>query len=50
MSTSTHIPAAATRVPRRRTGQRMRTLFGRDWNVAYPFVLPMVLVMVGLIL
>ncbi|GGL61187.1 ABC transporter permease [Wenxinia marina] len=49
MSTSTHIPAAATRIPRR-SGKRMRTLFGKDWNVAYPFVLPMVLVMVGLIL
>ena len=49
MDTSTQISMAATRVPRRR-GKRMRAAFGRDWNVAYPFVLPMVLIMVGLIL
>ena len=33
-----------TRVP------RLQRILGRDWKVAYPFVLPMVVVMVGLIL
>ncbi|WP_421726462.1 ABC transporter permease subunit [Bauldia sp.] len=30
--------------------KRLKSLFGRDWKVAFPFVLPMVLIMVGLIL
>ena len=30
--------------------RRMQNLLGRDWTVAYPFVLPMMLIMVGLIL
>ena len=29
--------------------RRLRSIFGRDWKVAYPFVLPMVLLMLGLI-
>jgi multiple sugar transport system permease protein len=33
--------------PRRR---RMEAIFGRDWKIALPFVLPIVVIMVGLIL
>ncbi len=40
--------AAQSRAYRRR--HQMRSLFGKDWTVAYPFVLPMVIIMVGLIL
>jgi multiple sugar transport system permease protein len=29
--------------------KRLKAAFGRDWTVAYPFVLPMVAIMVGLI-
>jgi multiple sugar transport system permease protein len=29
--------------------RRLKSIFGRDWTVAYPFVLPMVLLMIGLI-
>jgi multiple sugar transport system permease protein len=29
--------------------RRLKAIFGRDWTVAYPFVLPMVLLMIGLI-
>lgn len=29
---------------------RLKQIFGRDWKVAYPFVLPMVVIMIGLIL
>ncbi len=29
--------------------RRLKSIFGRDWAVAYPFVLPMVLLMIGLI-
>jgi multiple sugar transport system permease protein len=29
---------------------RAKLVFGRDWKVAYPFVLPMVVIMIGLIL
>lgn len=31
-------------------GRRMRGILGRDWKVAFPFVLPMVVIMAGLIL
>lgn len=41
---STHRSASATGAP------RLQRILGRDWKVAYPFVLPMVVVMVGLIL
>jgi multiple sugar transport system permease protein len=39
----TATPARAPKV------NRVRALLGRDWQTAYPFVLPMVLIMVGLI-
>lgn len=29
---------------------RLRTILGRDWKVAWPFILPMVIIMVGLVL
>lgn len=32
------------------TARRLKNIFGRDWKVAFPFVLPMVLIMVGLIM
>ncbi|MEO8245350.1 MAG: ABC transporter permease subunit [bacterium] len=42
----------AARLPRspRRRQNRAQSILGRDWKVAYPFVLPMVIIMVGLIL
>src|SRR5690349_22810985 len=30
--------------------RRMEAIFGRDWKVALPFVLPLVIIMAGLIL
>jgi multiple sugar transport system permease protein len=40
---------AVAAAPRRRTSA-MRMLFGRDWNIALPFIAPLVTIMVGLIL
>jgi multiple sugar transport system permease protein len=40
---------AVSTAPRRRP-DGMRTLFGRDWQVALPFIAPLVIIMVGLIL
>jgi multiple sugar transport system permease protein len=39
----------AITTPTARNGNGLRTLLGRDWQVAYIFVLPMVVIMVGLI-
>ena len=36
--------------PSRRGKFRLKSVLGRDWKVAFPFVLPMVLLMLGLIL
>lgn len=36
--------------PSRRANKRLAILLGRDWQVALPFVLPLVVIMVGLIL
>jgi multiple sugar transport system permease protein len=36
--------------PSRRGKFRLKSVLGRDWKVAFPFVLPMVLIMLGLIL
>jgi multiple sugar transport system permease protein len=41
---------AAVAVPPRRRTSAMRTIFGRDWKVALPFIAPLVTIMVGLIL
>jgi multiple sugar transport system permease protein len=46
MDTRTNIAAARLAAP---GAKRIRSMLGRDWQVAYPFVLPMVLIMVGLI-
>jgi multiple sugar transport system permease protein len=40
---------AVSTAPRRRS-DGMRMLFGRDWQVALPFIAPLVIIMVGLIL
>jgi multiple sugar transport system permease protein len=29
--------------------RRLKSIFGRDWSTAYPFVLPMVILMIGLV-
>lgn len=44
------LDAAPVQVKRLSNGKRLQFLLGRDWKVAIPFVLPMVLIMVGLIL
>jgi multiple sugar transport system permease protein len=41
-------PALLRSAPARRSN-RLKALLGRDWKVALPFVLPMVVIMVGLI-
>ncbi|MFL5800227.1 MAG: ABC transporter permease subunit [Roseiflexaceae bacterium] len=43
--------AAATLIPRApaRRSKRIEALLGRDWKVALPFILPLVVIMVGLI-
>ncbi len=46
--TSTATPRLVRRVPVTRT-RRVEAILGRDWKVALPFVLPMVVLMVGLI-
>src|SRR4051794_16171422 len=46
--TSTVAPGLARRAPVSRS-RRAESLLGRDWKVAIPFVLPMVVLMVGLI-
>ncbi|MGN6697221.1 MAG: ABC transporter permease [Thermomicrobiales bacterium] len=46
------IPQGAVSTPavaRQTAGQRLRRVFGPDWQVAFPFVLPMVLLMAALI-
>lgn len=42
------VPAAPAVSPR--LSQHLKAVLGRDWKVAIPFVLPMVVIMVGLIL
>ncbi|HVY52571.1 MAG TPA: ABC transporter permease subunit [Devosia sp.] len=49
MDNSALLAASGDRVPATRT-PRLQRILGRDWKVAFPFVLPMVVVMVGLIL
>jgi multiple sugar transport system permease protein len=49
MSVRTELPAVVRPVPARK-GRRLKGALGKDWGVAYPFILPMVLIMVGLIL
>src|SRR6478672_11777895 len=34
---------------RRKPSNRMRTIFGRDWNIALPFILPVVFIMTAFI-
>ncbi len=48
MVSPTDVPAR--RVTTRRRGKRLKAVLGKDWQVAYPFVLPMVVIMIGLIL
>ncbi len=51
METQVGLPAtSAARLASRRKKWRAKTFLGRDWGVAYLFVLPMVVIMVGLIL
>jgi multiple sugar transport system permease protein len=51
MARSLQQPARAARGNEPRTwGQRLRRVLGPDWQIALPFVLPMVLLMVALIL
>ncbi|MEM7026196.1 MAG: sugar ABC transporter permease, partial [Pseudomonadota bacterium] len=42
------VPAAPVASPQ--PSRFLKTVLGRDWKVAFPFVLPMVIIMVGLIL
>ena len=42
--------SAAIRTAGAAPSRRMERIFGRDWKVAWPFVLPMMLIMVTLIL
>lgn len=39
----------ARRTPAQLRARQVEKVFGRDWKVAYPFVLPMVVIMAGLI-
>jgi multiple sugar transport system permease protein len=48
MVTSTH-EAGMTHRPARRPAWRLKSVLGPDWQVAWPFVLPMLVVMGGLI-
>ncbi len=54
MDTSTDVPPRAPARPAPRASspaaRRLKAVLGRDWKVAYPFVLPMVVIMAGLIL
>jgi multiple sugar transport system permease protein len=51
MARSLPQPAAATRADAPvSAGQRLRRILGPDWRVAIPFVLPMLVLMIGLIL
>ncbi|HWQ13832.1 MAG TPA: ABC transporter permease subunit [Roseiflexaceae bacterium] len=43
-------PRAAVAAAPPRRSQGMRAIFGRDWKVALPFIAPLVIIMVGLIL
>jgi multiple sugar transport system permease protein len=49
MDTRTDLPARPRGLPRP-GARRLRAALGRDWKVAYFFVLPMVVIMMGLIL
>ncbi|MCP4383549.1 MAG: ABC transporter permease subunit [Hyphomicrobiales bacterium] len=49
MDNPVHLSAPALRPARVIRARRLRSILGRDWKVAIPFVLPMVLIMVGLI-
>ena len=46
---ATSAPALLKRVPVSRS-RRIEAILGRDWKVALPFVLPIVVIMVGLIM
>lgn len=46
--TSVRLPNSASKVVQSK--RWLRTVLGRDWKVAFPFVLPMVVIMAGLIL
>src|SRR4051812_6869680 len=46
---TTRAPALPQRRPAGRT-RRAEAILGRDWKVALPFVLPLVIIMAGLIL
>ncbi len=50
MSTHDEIATYTAQDKSRQRRKRVRSILGKDWNVAYPFVLPMVIIMVGLIL
>ncbi len=50
MARSMQQPARATQSITPTFGQRLRRVLGPDWQVAYPFVLPMIILMAGLIL
>lgn len=39
-----------TVTPAQKRSRKVKSVLGKDWQVAYPFVLPMVLIMAGLIL
>src|SRR4051812_12391682 len=45
---TTGVPTLIQRAPASRS-RRVKALLGRDWKVAFPFVLPLVVIMAGLI-
>src|SRR6187401_1838729 len=48
VTTRSAVPRMATTVPRSRS-KRIEGILGRDWKVALPFVLPLIVLMAGLI-
>ena len=46
---TTSVPALVQRTSASRS-RRLEAILGRDWKVALPFVLPLVIIMAGLIL